>query len=83
MLIPVAASTALIFTCPTLFDVYWIVSALNVAAEPTLEYIDFISPIPYEVTEVETLVFSIPSNMSLSPMANLPEILPMYWLHSQ
>jgi hypothetical protein len=42
---------------------------------PTIPWIDFTSPIPFDVTAVDTLVFSIPSKISFSPRENEPLVL--------
>ena len=54
-----------ILTNPILTDVYCFVSAVKVVPDPVTPYKDFTSFVPYEVTAVATLLFSIPSKMNL------------------
>ena len=67
--------TPVIVAIPTDKRSDWIVSPENVTAVPTSPpHTDLISEIPWAVTAIEILEFSIPSNIKGSPLIKLPEL---------
>ena len=73
VLIPPPAAVICTDPISTKFDC--LISAVKVDALPTIPYNDFTSFVEYEVTAVETLVFSIPSKINFSPTTNVPFVL--------
>ena len=64
-----------IFTWPIEIAGVCNVSAVKVYALPTIPYKDFTSFIPYDFTDLVTLVFSIPSKISFSPREKFPSVV--------